>query len=91
MAKKRYTRQQIKKLVEKKCYFCGEDNYDLLDAHRIIPGEEGGKYHDHNILVVCATHHRKIHSGCIVILGKHYSTLGRWLLHYVENGEEKWL
>lgn len=90
MAKKRYSRQQIKKLYENKCYFCGEDNYDLLDAHRIIPGEHGGKYNDHNIIVLCANCHRKTHSDNLTILGKYFSTTGRWLIKYVENGEEKW-
>jgi predicted restriction endonuclease len=90
MTKKRYSRQQIRKLFEKKCYFCGEDNYDLLDAHRIIPGEQGGKYNDHNILVICSNCHRKCHAGIIKIDRKYMSTTGRWVLHYWIDGEEKW-
>lgn len=90
MGRKRYSRQQIKKAYEKQCYFCHEENYDLLDAHRIIPGDQGGKYNDHNILVLCANCHRKTHSGSLKILGKYFSTTGRWVIKYVENGEEKW-
>lgn len=90
MAKKRYTRQQICKLVEKKCYFCGEEDYALLDAHRIIPGEDGGKYHDLNIAVTCANCHRKIHGGRIVVDRRYYSTAGKWILHYWDDGEERW-
>ena len=90
MGKKRYSRQQIAKLRDKECYFCGETDYNLLDGHRIIPGEDGGKYNDHNIIVTCALCHRKTHSGRIVILGKHLSTSGRWVIHYTEDGEDKW-
>ncbi len=90
MAKKRYTRQQIRKLVEKKCYFCGEEDYALLDAHRIIPGEAGGKYHDMNIAVTCANCHRKIHAGRIVVDRRYFRSDGKWILHYWEDGQEKW-
>ena len=85
------TKKQIKKLVDKKCYFCGCDNYDLLDVHRLIPGEEGGKYTEWNMLTTCCMCHRKIHAGQIKIIGKHYSTTGRYILHYFnESGEEIW-
>ncbi len=89
MVRKRYSRQQIAKLSRKKCYFCEEENYDLLDAHRIIPGEQGGKYNDHNILVLCSNCHRKTHSGSLQILGKFMSTRG-WVIRYVEDGKEHW-
>jgi len=82
--------KQHKKLYEKVCYICGEDDYDLLDVHRIIPGEEGGKYTEHNSVVVCATCHRKCHSGRIKMDRKYSSTTGRLVLHYWEDGEEKW-
>ncbi len=84
------TRKQINKKIDGKCYFCGEDDYDLLDSHRIIPGSEGGKYTEYNTLTTCATCHRKCHSGRIKIEGRHYSTAGRYILHYFEDGEEKW-
>lgn len=87
---KRYSKKQIRKRADGKCYFCGQDDYSLLDAHRIVEGAKGGKYTDFNTLTVCALCHRKIHSGRIQILGRHYSTAGRYVLHYIEDGEEKW-
>ena len=82
--------KQVKKKIDRCCYFCEEDDYALLDCHRIVPGEEGGKYTDHNTLTTCANCHRKCHSGKIKILGKYFSTAGRYVLHYEENGEEIW-
>lgn len=79
-----------KKKIDRRCYFCEENNYSLLDVHRIIPGEEGGSYTDFNTVTCCANCHRKCHSGIIKIIGKHYSTAGKYVLHYVENGEEIW-
>jgi hypothetical protein len=91
MGKKRYSRQQIAKLSRGGCYFCGESNYDLLDAHRVIPGAEGGKYNDHNILVICSNCHRRTHTGSIRIDRKYLSTSGKWVLHCWIDGEEKWI
>lgn len=90
MSDKRYSRQQIKKLYHKSCFFCGESDYNLLDVHRILEGANGGTYHPNNTLVGCATCHRKIHSGRIVVHGKHYSTSGHWVIHYTEDGKEHW-
>ncbi len=90
MGKKCYSRQQIAKLSNGKCYFCPEDNYDLLDAHRIIPGADGGKYHDRNIIVLCANCHRRTHTGSLKILGKYLSTSAKWVVRYLEDGEERW-
>ena len=83
--------KQIKKLYDKKCYFCEENRMEVLDAHRMIEGQDGGKYNWHNIITLCVIHHRLIHSKKIVILGKHFSTKGCWVLHYIdENGVEQW-
>lgn len=81
--------KKIKKLRERKCYFCPEDNYDLLDVHRIVPGEEGGKYTDHNTVVVCCKCHRLIHSGAIRVDRWYSSTDGR-ILHYFLEEVEFW-
>jgi len=90
---KRYSRQQIKKLYDKVCYFCEEDDYDLLDVHRILEGANGGTYHDRNTVTVCSKCHRKIHSGRIKIFGKYMAAGGKklWVLHCNVDGEEKWL
>jgi len=91
MRKKRLVDKKIKKHTDGECYFCGENDYDLLDVHRIIPGEEGGKYTEYNTLTACANCHRKIHSGKIQILGKYPTYTGKDVLHYItEDGEEKW-
>lgn len=79
-----------KKKHDKKCHFCGCDQYELLDVHRIIEGSDGGKYTEFNTVTTCALCHRKIHAGMIKIDRKYLSTTGRWLLHYWLDGEEKW-
>ena len=84
------SKKQIRKRLDRECYFCGEEDYELLDAHRIVPGADGGKYTDFNTLTCCANCHRKCHSGRIKVLGRHSSTAGRRVLHYIEDGEEKW-
>lgn len=80
----------VKKKIDKSCCFCGDDNYSLLDVHRIEPGSKGGKYTDHNSVTLCCRCHRLVHAGEIIIDRKYFSTLGRWLVHYWEHGEEKW-
>lgn len=73
------------------CFFCGEDDYALLDVHRIIEGANGGEYTEANSLVVCSNCHRKVHDGQIRIAGKFKSTKGpRPQLLYYENNIEKW-
>lgn len=79
----------VKKKFDKKCYFCDESNYDLLDVHRIVPGEEGGVYTEFNSVTVCANHHRLIHSGVIKIDRKYQSTKGM-VLHYWIGDKEYW-
>lgn len=88
-----------KKLINKKavkhfaehCFFCPVNDYACLHCHRIVPEEHGGIYTDFNTLVVCANHHELIHDGKIIIDRKYMATNARgWMLHYWENGEEKW-
>jgi 5-methylcytosine-specific restriction endonuclease McrA len=83
--------KKIKKRVDGKCVFCGEDRYYLLDCHRIIPGEEGGKYIESNICVCCSNCHRKIHSKRIKIIGKYYCTSGKYVVNCIIDDEEFWL
>jgi hypothetical protein len=78
--------KKYQKLVARKCRICGEDDYRLLDTHRL---EHGAAYSVDNVLVCCVTCHRKHHSGVIKLIGWVHSTAGR-LLHWIdENGEEQ--
>jgi hypothetical protein len=90
MARKKPTPQQCRKHYDKVCYFCPEDRYELLDAHRILEGANGGTYHWANMLTLCCKCHRKEQAGIIKILGSHPCSNGRRVIHYVEDGEEKW-
>lgn len=90
MRKRRLIDKKAVKRAAGKCFFCSEADYELLDVHRIFEGADGGKYTDHNTVVVCALCHRKIHAGKIRLDRKYLSTSGRWVLHYWdENGDEK--
>tara|TARA_B100001778_G_scaffold334984_1_gene350357 strand:+ start:28588 stop:28866 length:279 start_codon:yes stop_codon:yes gene_type:complete len=73
-----------------KCLICGEDNYDLLDVHRIVPGSEGGRYTKDNSVTLCSNCHRRVHAGEIDIHRYYNSTAGT-VLHVTLQGEEKFL
>ena len=86
----RRSKKQIKKLFDKRCYLCGEEDYSLLDVHRILEGKDGGEYHEMNTITVCCKCHRKIHAGRIRVFRKYTTTLGKVVLHYVdEDGVER--
>lgn len=84
--KKRYSRQQIQKLFHGECFVCHEDQYELLDAHRII---EQGVYKPHNIVVLCCKCHRRVHNKEIRFDRKYLST-GGLLLHWWNGNVELW-
>jgi len=83
-------KKKLKKRSDKKCHFCDEADYSLLDCHRMIPGSKGGKYTEFNMVTCCANCHRKCHSGRIKIIGKYPSTSGEYVINYIEDDEEKW-
>lgn len=87
---KRLINKIAKKKFNKKCYFCEETNYSLLQVHRIVEGCVGGKYTELNTVTVCANCHCKIHSGTIRIDRKYLSSSGKYILHYWINDEENW-
>jgi hypothetical protein len=93
MRKKRHSRQQVRRFVDKKCYFCPNDNPAVLHCHRIFEGQHGGTYDPRNTVCACANCHSRIHAGQIVIHGRHpaYGGDKLWVLHYTEDGVEKWL
>jgi hypothetical protein len=86
--RKKLIDKKLKKKVDGACALCGENNYNLLDAHRIIPGKNNGRYTEGNTLSLCVKCHRKVHSGEIELLGKFLSTGGHYVLQFRENGEE---
>lgn len=89
MKKTKLINKQVKKRYDKKCHFCGEDDYCVLDVHRIVEGKDGGKYTDFNTVTACSVCHRKIHAGKIQVFRKYLSTGGGYVLHYIdENGNE---
>jgi hypothetical protein len=82
--------KKIRKRSDRKCHFCDEDNYELLDLHRIIPGSEGGKYKEYNVVTVCCKCHRKIHAGIIEVYRWCMSTAG-YVLYCKIDDEEKFI
>lgn len=91
MARRKKTINKIaKKKGVGKCRFCPCDNYELLDVHRIIEGNQGGIYSDQNTVVVCANCHRKIHAGIIKIDRQYPTMSGKLSLHYWIEGKEYW-
>lgn len=90
MSKK--TKKQIKKLVDKKCYFCDENDYELLCVHRIrydLPKNQN-KYTEGNMITVCIKHHNMIHNKEIKIDKFYTTTLGKNILHYWYHDMEFW-
>lgn len=88
--RERLINKSHKKLVDKKCFFCGNTEYCTLDVHRILPGSEGGRYTAHNTVTCCVCCHRKIHDGKIKIDRKYPSTKGLLLHYFKEDGTECW-
>jgi hypothetical protein len=84
------SKQQTLKLFYKKCFFCGNEEYNTLDVHRILPGSQGGKYNNKmNTIVACSNCHRLIHGGKIKIDRKYLSTQGI-VIHYWIEEQEFW-
>ena len=86
--KKTFPGKQKFKRISKKCRICGEDDYTLLDVHRIVPGKDGGKYTNWNSVTLCCKCHRLVHGGNIKIKGWHNSTAGKILLIGRDDEEE---
>lgn len=82
-------KKQIFKRSHKQCLICEESNYDILDVHRILPGSQGGKYSEWNMVCLCSNCHRKVHSGEIEIQGKYMSTKGV-VVKCIIDGKDCW-
>lgn len=62
-----FTKKQLYKIAEEidiiegsKCYFCGESESSCLEEHHIIPRSMNGHDKSNNLVVLCASCHRKI-------------------------------
>lgn len=88
--KRKLIDKQATKHFQGKCYFCPVDDYACLNVHRIVPGENGGTYTEHNTVVCCANCHNKIHDGQIKIDRKYASSSGKLVLHFWEGEVEYW-
>ena len=55
----------LKELVEDACESCDktEEEVGTLQIHRIIRGNDGGRYVPHNIRVLCKRCHKMMHGG----------------------------
>ena len=83
-------RKVRQKLYDGRCVICGDDDPAVLDAHRIVPGEKGGRYTRGNIVTLCANCHRRTHAGDIV-LDRYYGSTRGPVLHCWVEAEEHWL
>lgn len=90
MRRKNLINKQERKRCEGKCYFCPESDYSLLDVHRIVEGQDGGKYTNGNTVVVCSNCHRKIHAEQIKIDRYYLASNGKNVLHYWDAEGEQW-
>ncbi len=89
MRRQKLVNKKGKKLYEGKCRICGENNYELLDLHRLHEGHKGGTYSDRNTVVLCSNCHRKAHAEIIVLDRLYLRSDGKWVLRYIdENGLE---
>ena len=88
MYKRKIVNKKLYKKVNNICRICKNDHYEVLDVHRIVSGESGGKYTRENSVSICSNCHRLVHNGVIKIIGWVKSTDGN-LLHIIQNGEEK--
>ena len=87
MKKRKLINKNINRLVAGCCIVCKNDDIDVLENHRIIPGSEGGVYVGSNVVTLCSCCHSKVHRGSLKIVGWFDSTAGRVLL-IEKNGKE---
>lgn len=76
-------RQRCRRKFDGRCFLCGLPDELVLDAHRIVGGEDGGTYHWRNTLTLCSNCHRKVTAGEVVIRGRFLST-GGWVVLYTD-------
>ena len=67
--KTRVRTQITKRLFHGGCVLCHERNAATLVAHRVLPGERGGRYDWANVATLCQNCHARLHSGQIRMEG----------------------
>ncbi len=82
--------KKLRKRIDRCCKICGESDYNVLDVHRIIEGNKGGKYSVNNCVTICCKCHRLVHAGKIKIHSWRMSTKGMVLWCEIE-GKEMYL
>lgn len=83
------SRKIIYKLSKGICFFCGRNDYAVLDAHRLVAG---GVYQPHNMLCLCSNCHRLCHSGEIKVDPKKYTyTKPGFIIHFFTQDKEYWI
>ena len=87
MAKK-LINKKIFKAMARKCAICENPDISIHHVHRIVHGENNGKYTKNNCVSLCPNCHSKVHTNQIKIIGVFYSTAGNLLHYFAENGEE---
>ncbi len=86
--KRKPTVQECRKRYDSRCFVCGADDYTVLDAHRVVPGEDGGVYCWNNLLTLCSNCHRKVTAGAIRVHARLSGTRGP-VVHWTdESGRE---
>ena len=89
--KKPLINKKAYKLSQGECRICGDKDPAVLDVHRILSGRDGGRYTEFNCVTLCCKCHRKVHDEQIIIYRYYLSSSGKYLLHILENGEEKFI
>ena len=91
MSRTKTINKQFFKRTMKNCRLCGEEDYAVLDVHRIVPGEDGGRYVENNVVCLCANCHRRIHDAKEIVIDRYYPSTAGYLLRIVENGVERFV
>ena len=63
-----------------KCEICGEQEDILLESHHIHSKCYGGPDTDNNRAILCLKHHKMVHHGLLVLVGRFDSTSGNILV-----------
>lgn len=91
--KRRPSRQVCLKKYVGRCLLCADETrYEVLEVHRVVPGEAGGVYRSGNMVVLCSNHHALVTAGVIQIVRLCNSSAARQFAQVIdEAGTERWV